>query len=215
MIAIECTFCKRVFKTYPSRLKKKRAEGHFCRQRCQFDWRHVNLRGENAPNYIDGRSSMRRPRFKNTAENVSRFFKRSDPDSCWEWFGYRHRQGYGRFGLNGKFVLAHRHVYEQAFGKIPKGMSVCHSCDNPPCVNPNHLFLGTHQENMHDAATKRRFVHGAKSPLAKLTDEKVRLIRSLYMAGGISQRKIAKMFGVSSSGIARIISRKLWSHVSD
>lgn len=80
-------------------------------------------------------------------------------NECWPWKNVRTRQGYGTKKVSGKWVYSHRMAYEYAFGPIPDGLLVCHKCDNPPCCNPNHLFLGTGRDNVRDAISKGRWWH--------------------------------------------------------
>ena len=96
---------------------------------------------------------------------------------------------------------------------LPEDMSICHKCDNPLCVNPDHLFLGTHRDNMMDAKKKQRFARGEKTAQAKLKDNHVREIKRLYKEGGLTQVELSKIFKVDKAGISRIISGKLWAHV--
>jgi hypothetical protein len=109
-------------------------------------------------------------------------------EGCWEFQGTRSRKGYGRISKNGVHVEAHRASYEHHKEKIPEGMCVCHTCDNPPCINPEHLFLGTHLENMQDAYRKGRmkipkmeYVRSFLPPemqVTKLTEEQITRIRN-------------------------------------
>lgn len=134
-------------------------------------------------------------------------------DGCWEWQASR-RLGYGRFWLNGRFVAAHRFAWEQENGSVPEGLEVCHRCDNPPCVRPDHLFLGTTQENINDMVAKGRHRGpiGERAPKAKLTADKVREIRNRYPAEPI--RALAREYSVSPHSIRCIVQGRTWRHVS-
>lgn len=133
------------------------------------------------------------------------------PDECWEWKGPRHPQGYGRTKYGGRTVSAHRLAFMFSVGPIPAEMDVCHRCDNPPCCNPAHLFLGDHAANMADMKTKGRAKSGSPKgedhPQAKLSDADVREIRDRYRAGA-RQGVLASDFGVSQAYISRLVSGK-------
>lgn len=144
---------------------------------------------------------------------------------CWIWTAAANKLGYGNFhlpelsGSSRTVIKAHRAVWLIFRGPIPEGLGVCHHCDIPACCNPNHLFLGTHAENMRDAASKGRngaqrqpeIRNGERNPAAKLTPSQVDEIRDLYAAGGISQPQLARRFGVGQSQINRILLRQSWS----
>lgn len=133
--------------------------------------------------------------------------RRPELGPCWEWNGVRlSRSGYGQVSLQSRrTAMAHRTSYVLHVGPIPDGMEVCHRCDNPPCVNPAHLFLGTRRENAADMVAKHRDLRGSRSPYAKLTFEQADAIRAEYAAGGISQTEIAERYGVKQAGISRVI----------
>lgn len=133
---------------------------------------------------------------------------------CWKWTGSLRRE-YGRIFANYKTISVHRFSYELHCGKIPKNKSVLHTCDNPPCVNPKHLFLGTHKDNMRDMIVKgrKRVGIGEQSTNPKLTEEKVLEIRRLYKEENMTLYKIAEIFNVSFQNISWIINRKSWKHI--
>ena len=128
---------------------------------------------------------------------------------CWNWNGYRNADGYGVGSWRTRASeKAHRLAYRGFIGDIIGG-EVCHRCDNRACCNPDHLFIGTHRENVDDCVNKRRHTHGTKQHTAKLTDEMVREIR----ASGDKQAALARRYGVSDDTIRRVRRREFWRHV--
>jgi len=147
--------------------------------------------------------------------------------SCHTWTGSVDDSGYGTFRFNGKTHKAHRVAWRIYFGPIPDGLCVCHSCDNPPCVNPDHLWLGTNTDNIHDKERKGRgnqpsgakstmhrypgLVRGIRNPNAMLNDEKVREIRLKSVSR--THASVAAEYGVRPCTIQSICYRRSWKHV--
>ena len=145
-----------------------------------------------------------------------RFFKKvKKMDICWEWQSTISKNGYGQFSINNKKQLAHRVSYILHYGEIPIGMLVCHSCDNRKCVNPEHLFLGTNEDNMKDMINKKRakYASGEKAGSSKLTNEDVKDIRLAY-DNNETTRQIAKKYNMNHSTIWNIVSGKTWKHIN-
>lgn len=146
------------------------------------------------------------------------FWSRVNKDSeCWEWKGSLLRGGYGIFCFKRRRRLSHRVSYELAFGEIPKGLLVCHKCDNRKCVRPDHLFLGTHADNAHDMHMKGRQAKpeqtkhvGEDNGSAKLTSAQAREIRFRYQNEKTSHRKLGKEYGVSQTVIRHIVIGLAW-----
>lgn len=146
------------------------------------------------------------------------------PNACWEWQGSLKgpsRNRYGNASLKGRTVRAHRLAWIITHGDIPQGEGahgtcVCHHCDNPPCCNPAHLFLGTNTDNNHDKERKGRGNHprGKDNGRAKLSDDDVRSIR-LRVARGESRRRVSAEYGVSDVMVSKIFRRSNWAHVTD
>lgn len=130
---------------------------------------------------------------------------------CWVWTGSRNEHGYGSLTVRCKRKKAHRQAWEYVVGPIPDGMELCHSCDFPPCVKPEHMFVGTHADNHEDAAAKGLACHGEGHRFAKLTDGQVREIREAVegMAFRSQGRKeLARRFGISESYISELVAFK-------
>lgn len=195
-----------------------------------------------------------------TAEERIRFFAKviqgSSEDDCWKWTACTNEFGYGLFNAQGRQQRAHRVSYKMHVGDIPDGLQICHHCDNPPCTNPKHLFLGTQADNMQDASRKGRSAFGDRNgarihiermprgdthyhalkphltirgdahyskraapgkmcrpEVCKINASQVTEIRRICAAKEMTQRAVAKMFGVTEGNVSMIISRKTWGHV--
>lgn len=148
--------------------------------------------------------------------------ERASDELCWNWKGAKNKLGYGfitesvseqtKTRLRKRF-RAHRLSYEIHYGTIPAGIFVCHRCDNPSCVNPRHLFLGTQKDNLSDAARKGRTALGAKNGAAVLTEDQVREARQIYNDEGISARQLGFRYGVNPRYMWAVIARKAWKHI--
>lgn len=155
-----------------------------------------------------------------------KFDKRGD-DECWPWIGTigKNRGGYGLFKMtDGKQRKAHRMMYELEIGPIPAGRLVCHKCDNPPCVNPAHLFVGTPADNVADMMAKGRnlsgmTVHpdraakGEKNGVSLFTSDEIREIRRAFAAREKKQRELAMIYDTTQSYISAIVRRRPWRHI--
>lgn len=140
-------------------------------------------------------------------------------DGCWEWQAFvQPNSGYGTITVDGKSLRAHRVSYELNIGPIPVGLHVLHTCDNPRCVRPDHLFTGNQGDNVRDMHAKGRHRGGNRPgeghPQAKLTDADVAAIRQRYLPRDGSGAQIMREYGISSSHLSHIVSRKLWRHVA-
>lgn len=152
---------------------------------------------------------------RNTPESFwERVFIIDNLDSCWEWRGGRSIGGYGIFVIGTRKVFAHRLSYELFYGNYSDKLKVLHKCDNPPCVRPDHLFLGTQGDNVKDMIEKgrQRYVarKGEDHGNAKLTWDKVSEIRRKYVSEESSTIKLSKEYNVSNSLIKQIIRNEIW-----
>lgn len=168
-----------------------------------------------------------------TDDRKANFFRRikiNQDTGCHEWQATKTKGGYGQVSLFGRMFSVHRVAYFLATGNDPSGLDTCHTCDNPSCCNPDHLFIGTTSENMRDCAAKGRAnkprgdMNGARIHpetrcrgeahwSCKLTAESVRAIRDSHSAG-VRQNRLAAEFGVSTAVIGKVIHRATWRHVA-
>lgn len=153
---------------------------------------------------------------KITLELIERFHEKwqLNGQGCWIWTASTAGKGYGQIKKPGsrEQIYAHRLSYLIHYGEIPDGLFVCHTCDNPKCVKPSHLFLGDSKQNMQDMQTKGRHLCGEKNAMNKLTEEMVLQIH-LLAKEGLSQMKIAKSFHISQGTVFKILHGERWAHV--
>lgn len=155
-----------------------------------------------------------------TDKKLVRFWNKVDRRvnaPCWEWLGSKGLKGYGEVRIDKQLWRAHRAVWILYFGSIPEGLLICHHCDNPSCVNPEHLFMGTALDNTRDMYEKgREFIPtytevGEKHCQSKLTDDAVREIRTTYPK--LTMQALADYFNVSLVTVWQVIHRKTWRHI--
>lgn len=195
-----CLYCNKEFKTIPCEIK--RGNGKFCSQSCSTSYRNNISKTLN----IHFPSAIYRFYF-----NIS---KDKHPNGCWIWTKNKNSQGYGKFSVNMKTVMAHRFSWELYYGKIESHILVCHKCDNPSCVNPEHLFLGNHKDNSQDRSKKgrNRNQNGSRHNFAKLLEYQVLEIRK-RLSNGEKGKNLAQEFNISEMSISDIKLRKKWKHI--
>jgi hypothetical protein len=184
-----CVICSKEFKAKPYEVKAGHAR--FCSAKCKA----VFQIGRELP------KKLLKDRF---------WSKVLKTDTCWLWQGFITKKGYGYFGVgNGKNDHAHRVSYRLTYGEFDNKLQVLHKCDNPPCVRPDHLFLGTNSDNYLDKLAKNRQAkqRGEKNPNAKLSLLQVEAIRKIK---GKSQTQIAKEYNVSQTLISKIRLKQIW-----
>lgn len=196
-----CTACQKLLYRTPYRLKRNAQQ--FCSTACHDEYRR--------------------------REPESRFWQNVQQTAqCWIWQGSVVGGGYGKIVVRGKPMMAHRFSYEMAHGPIPKGLIACHICDTPPCVRPDHLFLGTYADNSEDMRRKGRSCAGGRNPSiaqpehlvrgeshhrARLTEAQVREILERRLQGE-KLTEIALDYAISPSQVHNIASGRSWSHLT-
>lgn len=148
--------------------------------------------------------------FANAPERFVRKLKREG--ECVVWAAACFKTGYGAAWTGEKVEYAHRYSYTLAKGAIPPDMEILHACDNRPCVNPEHLSVGTRKENAQDCVNKKRQTYGERNPMAKMTEDRVMEVRRRFAAGE-KQRDLAKAFGMSAPAICNIVRNQRWKHL--
>lgn len=157
-----------------------------------------------------------KPSLRPIEERLWEKIDRQGNGECWLWTASTNLDGYGHIGFNGKLQRATRIIWELYRGPIPDGLEICHTCDNPACMNYiSHLFLGTHKQNMQDMMRKgrRHAPQGEGSGMSKLTEKEVLEIRHRFAQGETNRRKLAGEYHVSNVLVGLIIRRKIWTHI--
>jgi len=136
-----------------------------------------------------------------------------DPDECWIWVGHISQDGYGQIGVNNEICRSHRVAYRLDNGE-PAENFVCHHCDEPLCVNPNHLYDGTPKENQEDAVERGRIANGTEQHDAELCESQVKEILKKYNSTDKTQKELGEEYGVSRQTVSKITRRITWKHVT-
>lgn len=182
MMTLVCEYCFSSYQTRTEIVRKTIA----CSQRCIGQLRILS----------------RRKRFELLLRDVT-------PNACVNWTGERDRDGYGRIGKGRHFVMTHRYSYEMHHGTIPDGLCVMHDCDNPSCINPFHLKVGTNLQNLQEKVSRGRHNRGETCHLSKLNNAAVREIRG----SSLSLAELASIYMITPNTVRRVKQRKAWFHV--
>lgn len=189
-INIKCDFCEREFNI--SQYRFNHSKSHFCSRVCKSKYQ------------IGKKKSL-------SLDDVLSMIDKKSDEECWPWFGSL-QNGYGSFYSNGKKNYVHIFMYKTFIGEIPDKMEVCHKCDNPPCANYHHYFLGTRVDNLMDMVSKGRHQRGENHYLSSFIEQDIINIRKLH-SNGETQRSIAKKYNVTFQTIWQIVNKKTWKHI--
>lgn len=203
---VKCAVCRKDFVTYPSYQRRRPNGAKYCSRRCwSYSARHSEALRQDAKRQM--RTWLKSP--ERFWDNVGK------TDGCWLWKGVRFPTGYG---LSSCHTYAHRMAWELTYGRIPAKLFVCHHCDNPPCVRPDHLFLGTAKDNTQDAVRKGRWDkhirRGESHPGHLLTEKMVRQIMVWY-GEGKRAKEIANLLAVRNiSTVKMVYGGYSWNHIT-
>lgn len=190
-----CAHCSKPFLAFGYQIRA--GQGRFCSHGCAATLQWANYTPKPKP--------QREPRIKPSPSE--RFWSKvQKSNDCWVWTGRKTKFGYGMASIKRRRIDTHRLSWEMHNGLIPKGMCVLHKCDNPPCVRPDHLFLGTQKDNVNDMVQKERAT-------SSLCAKDVREIRALYAGGGVTMKAIGAQFGIHKGTVRGIIKRLRWAHI--
>lgn len=223
-----CQQCGKEFSVPPYLLKK--GYGKFCCRTCFLDFRALPSRPceQCGKPFISNSSNIKKGYGKYCSRICHNLHRKSSPEErfwpkvkktegCWIWEGGKNKRGYGVFKFAEKQGSAHRFSWELHNGTIPEGLQVLHNCpdgDNPSCVNPDHLWLGTNLQNRIDSVEKNRHSRGERQGHSKLTEAQVREIRRQSSVEGIDVKELAQRYGIGVRAVYQVLSRKNWKHVA-
>lgn len=225
---LRCEHCTTTYtRTYPSRFcsptcrNKARTldPGRLVTGACEFCGKQTQSKfASQLKRFCSRRCSARHtaPVRSKTPEEFLACVQKGDPGACWPWTGARQRQGYGICSYGGQGWLTHRLAFFLFTGTHPGELCVCHRCDNPPCCNPTHLFLGTQADNTRDMVEKGRERHpfGSAHGRAKLADADVIAILDAYHVHGENLRTIASRYPVHKHSVRSIVRGESWLHLT-
>lgn len=204
-----CEQCKKEFDWVRY---KNQTVARFCSKSC---WYKKN--GKKLASFNDERFQWNKASEEEKLEKLKMNYEKHvvRKDGCWGWLGPVDKNGYGQLPCGyQKLIKAHRVSWRIYKGDIPEKHVICHSCDNPPCTNPDHLFIGTKKDNAQDMMKKGRSTRGERNYNAKLTEEDVKNIKFL-LSLGVTGTRISKDFKISESVIHGIKKGIYWRHISD
>ena len=206
-VDLSCSVCHKIFTRkkyeYIRQLKRNPKTKFCCSRGCQLIYRASA-----------GGQALRKPLDEFKTKLFNKINKVLDKDSCWNWLGYINPfTGYGQIGYTKRTLKSHRETFKLVFNcDLTEDQQVCHTCDNRVCCRPQHMFIGTIQDNQADKICKNRQVKGEDVHCSKLTEDQVKLARNLYKNNKTASY-LAKKFKIDVSTMWRVVNRRYWKHV--